>query len=174
MCPEPFYSTYRHEILVSHSRSGMRGFSLVSAIFLLVVLAALGVFMLSIYTSQRTVATQDVRGVLAYQAAKTGIEFATYQILAPENVAVVNSVFAGCTNNMDVSAMPLTGALNGFVVQVDCQLTVLPEAGNTIRVYQLTATGSSGSAPSSDFVERRITASISTCRVGAAATDPVC
>ena len=149
-----------------------RGFSLVSAIFLLVVLAALGIFMLSIYTTQRTVATQDVRGVLAYQAAKTGIEWATYQILTPENAAVVNTVFAGCTNGMTPPAPQ--GALSGFVISVDCQLSTATEAGNTIRVYQLSSTASSGSAPSSDFVERRITASISTCRVGPAATDPVC
>lgn len=154
--------------------AAMRGFSLISAIFILVILAALGAFMLSIYTSQRTIATQDVRGVLAYQATKTGIEFATYQILATENVAVVTSVFAGCTNNMDLSAMPLAGALSGFTVKVDCALTNTTEAGNTIRVYQLTATGSAGSAPSSDFVERRLTASISTCRIGGGASDPVC
>lgn len=149
-----------------------RGFSLVSAIFLLVVLAALGIFMLSIYTTQRTVATQDVRGVLAYQAAKTGIEWATYQILTPENAAVVNTVFAGCGSGMTPPAPQ--GALVGFVINVDCQLSTATEAGNTIRVYQLTSTASSGSAPSSDFVERRITASISTCRVGSAASDPVC
>lgn len=143
-----------------------------SAIFLLVILAALGVFMLSIYMSQRTVVTQDVRGVLAYQAAKTGIEWATYQILTPENVAVVNSVFAGCAAGMTPPAA--NGALSGFAINVDCQLTTTTEAGNTIRVYQLTSTGSKGSAPSSDYVERRIIASLSTCRVGPAVTDPVC
>nr|WP_329605063.1 hypothetical protein [Undibacterium flavidum] len=146
-----------------------------SAIFLLVILAALGVFMLSIYTTQRTVATQDVRGVLAYQAAKTGIEWATYQILTPENSLPAGSVFAGCAAGLTPPAS--NGALTGFAITVDCQMTVATEAGNTIRIYQLTSTGSAGAAgssPSSDFVERRLRASVSTCRVGPLATDPVC
>lgn len=151
-----------------------RGFSLVSAIFLLVILAALGIFMLSIYTSQRTISNQDVRGVLAYQAAKTGIEAATYAILAPENAAVVNTIFNGCTAGM--AAPTLDGALTGFNVTIDCQITTTTEAENTIRVYQITSTGRSGNAPSSDFVERQISASISTCRIGVTglATDPPC
>lgn len=154
--------------------SAVRGFSLVSAIFLLLILAALGIFMLSIYTSQRTIANQDVRGVLAYQAAKAGIEAATFAILTPENAAVVNSIFNGCTAGMAVPTFG--GALSGFNVTIDCQLTTQTEGENTIRVYQITSTGSSGTAPSSDFVERQISASISTCRVGLTglATDPPC
>jgi MSHA biogenesis protein MshP len=154
---------------------GTAGFSLVSAIFLLLVIAALGVFMLSIYTMQRSTATQDVRGVLAYQAAKAGIEWASFQILTPENAAVVNSIFPGCVANM--AAVPaLAGALSGFSVRVDCQLTKKDEGGNTIRVYQLTATASKGTMPSSEYVERQISASISTCRKGTTelATDPPC
>lgn len=151
-----------------------RGFSLVSAIFLLVILAALGIFMLSIYTSQRTISNQDVRGVLAYQAAKAGIEAATFAILAPENAAVVNSIFNGCTAGM--AAPTLDGALTGFNVTIDCQLTSVNEGGNKIRVYQITSTARSGNASTNDFVERQISASISTCRVGVdgLATDPPC
>ena len=152
-----------------------RGFSLVSAIFLLVVLAALGAFTLSIYNLQRASASQDLRGVLAYQAAKAGIEWASYQILTPENAPVVNSIFPGCAMNM-ASVPSFAGALSGFLVRVDCQLTEADEGGNKIRVYQLTATATKGAMPSSDFVERQIFASFSTCRKGTAglATDQPC
>jgi MSHA biogenesis protein MshP len=157
------------------SSSGEDGFSLVSAIFLLVIIAAIGVFSLSIYTMQRASASQDVRGVLAYQAAKAGIEWASYQILTPENVLVVNSIFPGCGMNM-ASVPSFAGALSGFLVRVDCQLTEADEGGNKIRVYQLTATASKGAMPSNDYVERQIFASFSTCRKGVAglATDPPC
>ncbi len=146
-----------------------------TAIFLLVVLAALGVFMLSIYTIQRTASTQDVRGALAYQAAKAGLEWASYQILTPENAAVVNSIFPGCV--ADMAGVPnFAGALSGFVVRVDCQLTETDEGVNKIRVYQLTSTASKGSMPSSEYVERQMYASVSTCRKGTTglATDPPC
>ena len=169
MCHKSFINSPRAS---SVHDSAARGFSLVSAIFLLLILAALGIFMLSIYTSQRTIANQDVRG--AYQAAKAGIEAATFAILTPENAAVVNTIFNGCTAGMAVPTFG--GALSGFNVTVDCQLTTQTEGENTIRVYQITSTGSSGTAPSSDFVERQISASISTCRVGLTglATDPPC
>lgn len=157
------------------SSCGEDGFSLVSAIFLLLIIAALGVFTLSIYTMQRTSASQDVRGVLAYQAAKAGIEWASYQILTPENALVVNTIFPGCVSNM-ASVPSFAGALSGFFVRVDCQLTEADEGGNKIRVYQLTATASKGTMPASDYVERQISASISTCRKGITglATDPPC
>jgi hypothetical protein len=66
--------------------------------------------------------------------------------------------------------------LSGFFVRVDCQLTEADEGGNKIRVYQLTATASKGTMPASDYVERQIFASFSTCRKGITglATDPPC
>lgn len=157
-----------------------KGFSLVSAIFLLVVLAALGAFMLSIYMSQRTVSTQDVMGVRAYHAANAGIEWATYQILSPENTVAVSAPYAGCAPNM--GSPSFGGALQGFSVVVDCVMTVAVEGNNTIRIYQVTATASYASPaspatmPKPDFVERRLIASLNTCRVGITglATDPPC
>jgi MSHA biogenesis protein MshP len=158
-----------------------QGFSLVTALFLLVILAALGVFMLSIYLSQRTAATQDVLGTRAYHAAKAGIEWATYQILSPENTVAVNPPFAACTNAM-AGVPAFAGALQGFTVVVDCVVTPWVEGNNTIRVYQLTSTASYaapspvGSMPKPDFVERKLIASVNTCRVGVTglASDPRC
>ncbi|WP_229723902.1 pilus assembly PilX family protein [Oxalicibacterium solurbis] len=63
----------------------MRGFSLVSAIFLLIVLAALGVAMVTISTTQHQSSSLDIEGVRAYQAAKAGIEWGVYQKLPPRN-----------------------------------------------------------------------------------------
>jgi MSHA biogenesis protein MshP len=156
------------------------GFSLVAAIFLLVVLAALGAFMLSIYMSQRTVSTQDVMGTRAYHAANAGIEWATYQILSPENTVAVSAPYSGCLPSM--GAPVFGGALQDFSVKVDCAMSVAVEGNNTIRVYQVTATASYAAPaspaimPKPDFVERQLIASLNTCRVGVTglATDPPC
>jgi MSHA biogenesis protein MshP len=57
------------------------GFLLVTAIFLLVILAALGAFILTISGTQQTSSALDVQGTRAYQAARAGIEWASYQVL---------------------------------------------------------------------------------------------
>ena len=75
----------KHTLRNSLSYPLQRGFSLVAAIFLLVILSALGVFMLSISTMQQTTSTQDLLGSQAYQAAKAGIEWGAYQVMTPEN-----------------------------------------------------------------------------------------
>ena len=64
-----------------------RGFSLVSAIFLLVVIAALGTFAVTLSTTQQQSSALDVMGARAYQAAQAGIEWGAFQVL-PNSAAV--------------------------------------------------------------------------------------
>ena len=58
-----------------HRCSSMRGFSLVTAVFLLVVISALGAFAVTVSRSQQQSDVMDILGARAYQAAKTGIEW---------------------------------------------------------------------------------------------------
>ena len=60
----------------------MQGFAIVTAIFILVVLAALGAFIVSISTNQQIGTALDIQGVRAYQAAKSGVEWGIYQVEA--------------------------------------------------------------------------------------------
>lgn len=143
-----------------------KAFSLVSAIFLLVILSALGVFMLSISTMQQTTSTQDVQGSHAYQAAKTGLEWGAYQVMTPENnnppAGGVATVRFTCAALAPLPA--LGGSLSNFTVTVTCNNADFTEGGNTVRVYQLTSTASFGVAGQTSYIERRLTASINTCR----------
>ena len=143
-----------------------RGFSLISAIFLLVILTALGVFMLSMSTMQQTTSTQDMQGSKAYQAAKTGIEWGAYQILTPA------ALFA-CPGPTVLPA--LSGALAGFTVTVVCTsgASDFVEGGNTVRVYQLTSTATFGIFPNPNFISRSMTASINACRLGVMPPGPL-
>lgn len=81
----------------------MRGFSLVSAIFLLIVLAALGVAMVTISTTQHQSSSLDIEGVRAYQAAKAGIEWGVYQRLRNNGCAASSAI-----------------AVSGFTVTIAC------------------------------------------------------
>ncbi|MES2048540.1 MAG: PilX N-terminal domain-containing pilus assembly protein [Pseudomonadota bacterium] len=150
----------------SVSALSQRGFSLVSAIFLLVILSALGVFMLSISTMQQTTSTQDMQGSHAYQAAKAGLEWGAYQILNPENTNPSTGGVAryDCAAPAVLPAYPFDGSLSRFAVSVSCSSADFVEGGNDIRVYQLTSTASFGIAGSTSYIERRLTASINTCR----------
>lgn len=143
-------------------RKIQQGFSLVSAIFLLVVIAALGVFAVTLSTTQQQSAALDVMGSRAYQAARAGIEWGAYQVI--QSAAAAPSTFAAdCQPGPTSSTVALTNTLAGFNVNVQCSATAHSEAAATITVYQLTSTASgvAGATPGSpNYVERQMTVTI--------------
>lgn len=174
MCPKQSVPHVTHHVA---PKTRTRGFSLVSAIFLLVILSALGVFMLYISTMQQTTSTQDLQGSKAYQAAKAGLEWGAYQIMTPENSISPSPVIAPYLCPISMVMPVFDGALKNFVVTVECSLppaAVFTEGGNTIRVYQLISTARFGVKPAANFVERSITATINTCRLGTSAGGAPC
>ena len=136
-----------------------KGFSLVSAIFLLVVIAALGTFAVTLSTTQQQSAALDVLGARAYQAARAGIEWGVYQVIS--NPAAICSV-GGTSNPVAMPAAPSTLAV--FTVNVSCWGYVpVSEAANTVTMYRLisTASGVAGAAVGSpNYVERQMTVTI--------------
>ena len=67
------------------------GFVLPSAIFLLVILAALAAFLVNISTTQNMTSAQDIQGARAYHAARAGVEWGLYQVLVPAAAACAAS-----------------------------------------------------------------------------------
>ena len=136
-----------------------RGFSLVTAIFLLVVLSMLGATMVTFFTAQQNSSSLDVLGSRAYQAARAGIEWAAYNVaIQPSGTqwvgcaAIPSPLFATGT---------LAGTLSPFQVIVTCTPYGPYTDGSTIYVYDITstATGVNGAAVgSADYVERVINA----------------
>ena len=57
------------------------GFSLITAIFILVIFAALGAAMVTFSTVQHTTVAMDIQSARAYQAARAGIEWGAYEAL---------------------------------------------------------------------------------------------
>jgi MSHA biogenesis protein MshP len=51
-----------------------RGFSIATAIFLVVILSALGAAILLVSTMQHTSSAMDIKETRAYQAARAGVE----------------------------------------------------------------------------------------------------
>jgi MSHA biogenesis protein MshP len=137
-------------ISVTNSRL-QRGFSLVSAIFLLVVLAVLGAAMTNFSTTQNQGLALDVMGSRAYQAAQTGIEWAAYSIASNPGVAVPATVLNG-----------LGGNLNDFAVTVGYTAVSAPAAAEegsdvvsgVVWSYDITSTATRGAPGTPDYVER--------------------
>jgi MSHA biogenesis protein MshP len=133
-----------------------RGFSLVSAIFLLVVIAALGTFAVTLSTTQQQSSALDVLGSRAYQAARAGIEWGAYQVL--QNPAGINCAILPAT--MANGPIAMTNTLQNFTVTVDCGSAAASEASATITMYQLTSTATQGAVATPNYVERQMSAMI--------------
>jgi len=129
-----------------------RGFALASAIFLLVVLAALGAFMIHFSTVQHATSAQDMNGSKAYQAARAGMEWGVYQVLR-------NPAFA-CGGNTTLA--PLAGALSGFAVNVQCTFVQATEGQlpNNVNLYRISSRASLGASGSPNYVERELQAQV--------------
>lgn len=129
-----------------------KGFSLVTAIFLLVVLGGLGAVMMTFFTAQQQSSALDVLGSRAYQAARTGVEWGAYQVLRTAG---------GCAAATQVlPAATFAGTLSGFTVTVACTESTHSDDGISVTMYQLTSTARQGAAAAPDFVEREMSVTI--------------
>lgn len=137
-----------------------RGFSLISAIFLLVVVAGLGTAMLTFSTNQQQSSALDVLGSRAYQAARSGMEWSAFQIARSDVSTVYATACQGATTTTTLPA--LAGTLAGFTVTVQCSATTHDDgsAATPVWVYRIVSTARTGTAGTATFVERQIEASL--------------
>lgn len=130
-----------------------RGFSLVSAIFLLVVLAALGAAIAHISSAQHTSSALDLQGERAYQAARAGVEWGLYRQL------INNSCQAG-----PIPFVPPASTLSAFTVSVTCTSTNFAATSTGIAAVRIQATACNkpvngncpGDAGGTYYVERQV------------------
>jgi MSHA biogenesis protein MshP len=164
MCPSACRNARR-----ASAPANQRGFTIVTAVFLLVVLSMLGAFMLSVTGLQQSSSVLDVQGVRAYQAARAGVEWGAFQVLDPNN-AIGSAALPTCP----ASPTQLTpaGTLSPFTVTVTCTRTDTTEGNRNVATYLVVATAcnqpSAGScpnaAPSAGYLERQIQATFSKCK----------
>lgn len=118
-----------------------RGFALFNAIFILVVLAALGTAMVTLSGIGRTTSLHALLGAKAYHAAASGIEWGSWQALNG----------GGCNGNLTI---------DGSAVTVICTTTVFAEGGSNYNVHRLSALAEFGAYGDADYVSRRIEARV--------------
>lgn len=135
-----------------------RGFALVAALFVMVVIAAVVATMSRLSVTQNTSLDLAVQQARAYQAARAGLEWGLHQLLLESNVA------GDCPESVSIS-MAGSG-LAEFSVSLNCVKLpcttpncgqVYTEGSRTFNLYRLTATASNGSPDSRvDYAWRRL------------------
>jgi len=132
--------------LVNHSREA--GFTIVQAIFVLVVLGMLGAYMVTMSTVQQATSTQALMQARAYQAARAGLEWGTK--------TVVDSDPSECFTSSDGDF-----SLGVFDVDVDCEkLDEGHEANQPFKVFNLKSTATYNDISSPDYVSRTLEVTI--------------
>lgn len=136
-----------------------RGFSLVSAIFLLVVLAALGAAMVTFSTAQNQTLAMDVLGARAYQAANAGIEWAACNIASAPGVSRPFATIAtpGTATALDGNLAPFTVAV-GYAALAQSDAVVAGSGVENVWSYTITASAAYGTSGAPDYVERVVNA----------------
>lgn len=135
---------------------------MISVVFILVVLAALGAAMASMSMRQQLGSASELGAARAYQTARAGLEWATFQVLrTPPAPAAAPACFSA--SSFSPSALP------GFTVTVSCTRTpgsgTLSDGSTALVFYQLVATAcnapSGGNCPTTGtpqptYVERQL------------------
>jgi MSHA biogenesis protein MshP len=126
------------------------GFTLITAIFLLVVVATLSVYVLNLRNVQQQTLVFGVQGARAMQAARTGIEWGINRSIIVD-ICEIETVFKA----------PDDAALSAFTITVTCTDTTHFEGTTEIKTFQLTAVAETGNYGTLDYVSRRMEASVS-------------
>jgi MSHA biogenesis protein MshP len=140
-------------------RRAHHGFTMVSVLFILVVLAALGAAMAQFSQRQHLGSAAELAAARAYQAAFAGLEWASFQVLrnpAPPGAA------PACPGNTNI-------ALGDFVVTVSCSRVNGVDGASTLAFYQLVANACNAPVagacpatglPQATYVERQLSRTV--------------
>ena len=123
------------------------GFSLVPALFLLVVLAGLGIVAVRLTAVQSQTVVLGMQSARAYAAASSGVEWAAYRALV--------------SGTCDSASLALTeGGLAGFTVSTNCSSSTHTEGSTAVQVFVIEAVARSGIYGTPDYVSRRLRATV--------------
>ncbi len=131
--------------LANSRRTG--GFSILIALFVLMVLGSLAVFIVSIVGVEQRSSLLQLQTTRAYWLAESGLQWGAHQALA---------------NGACPAATTITvPGLAGFNAKVSCTATQHTEDGKTFAVYQLVSVANNGSFGGRvDFVQRKLEATV--------------
>ena len=142
---------------MKHLPPPLRGFAVIAAIFLVVVLAALGAFMLSVSNTQQLTSAQDLQGSRAYWAARAGLEWAIAAVpAAPASAALCSN--AALT---PIASATAPAQIDGFNLRISCAKTSYVDGTVSPVLYRMESQAATAAPVGSiGYVERSVTASM--------------
>ncbi|UCV27511.1 hypothetical protein [Ferribacterium limneticum] len=140
-------------------QSRQLGASVISAIFLLLLMAALAAAMVSVVSTAHVNLAADIGGAKAYQAARAGAEWGMYQLDPNAQSPSLPTCLGG------------TPPIPDHAVTVTCSRSTYTEAGRQIGIYRIVsvATASVAKAPG---IERSVEVTLEKCRDSAITVAP--
>jgi MSHA biogenesis protein MshP len=130
-------------------RLGARGFALVPALFLIVVLGALAVIAVRVGTGQQQAVTMSLEEARALAAAQAGIEWGAYQS--------INAGVCAASTTLNLTE----ASLAGFTVTVTCTASTFANGAATANSYVLRATAVIGTYGQPGYVRRVVSGTYS-------------
>ena len=125
--------------------NAQRGFSLVSAIFLMVVLVILGSSLVTVSSIQHTTSAQLVQVARANYAARAGAEWAATQAGSGAWCAAPTT-----------TSFALPAPLDGFTLEVSCARADHAISASTLQYFVVDVTATSGNYGGPDYVRRKL------------------
>lgn len=133
--------------------NALRGFTMMSMLFILVALAAMGVALASLSQRQQLGSAGELASARAYQAALAGLEWGSYQVLTASGQPACS---------VATKSFALTDQLSDFTVTVSCVRTpgagTVNDGATALVFYELVATAcnipSAGACPNASNTER--------------------
>jgi MSHA biogenesis protein MshP len=123
-----------------------RGVALMSAVFVIVILSLVAVYIVGLSIMSSASANLFVQGTRAYYAAQSGLEWASQQ-------ASTGGACANCAASTTFAfSQP---ALTGYSAKVTCSCLLVTEA-STYGIYTITSTGFTGTQGTAGYAARTL------------------
>lgn len=121
-------------------RKSQHGMSIMVALFILVVLALLGVALVTIGGVEHRQPLLSLQGKRAFWAARSGLQWGGHEALHDAGFNCPKQPATPASEKLP-SSVP---GLDGFSVTVSCSYTTHEEHGKTVRIYDIEATARNG------------------------------
>lgn len=129
------HSVTSERLYMHRYQNGQRGSSLVIAIFIIVVLSALGAALVNMLDSSQESVAYEVLGTRAYTAAQSGLQWQLAEIFP------LSSNGMSCKSQADINSTAPTFLNVKGLAQCNVSVTCTDFERESIRYYSITSTG---------------------------------
>lgn len=130
------------------------GSALITAIFLVIVLASLGAAMVGLSNVQQDTVAKAVISSRVYYGAKTGLDWSVQRLITDAAPP------ARCAGSFPATFSPTGAGMSGVSVTVTCASSQ-HGAGTTSFTYYITSIATTGTLGTLSYAERRMEATVS-------------